>query len=174
VYQEGLKVQHDYVNLHINLGVLLAEMGEREAAVASYLEAIRLDPLNGTACYNLGNVLSDQGDLAGAIAAYWNAANNDPDTYEVRYNLANALAKADEIDEAVSQYRYAARLSPDRVDPWLGLGACLTLRTIEERSRSGAEAALEAYAQALKIQPRNREALRVTRDLRKFLSSGKK
>jgi tetratricopeptide (TPR) repeat protein len=77
---------------HNNLGLALRGKGDAEGAIASYREAIRLDPRLVSTHVNLGHALSGKGDIEGAIGCYREALRLDPKFAAAHNNLAWILA----------------------------------------------------------------------------------
>lgn len=78
-------------DVYSNRGIVLYELRQLEAAVASYDQAIALRPGNAEAYSNRGNALKDLGQLDAAVASYDQAIALRPDIGEVRYNKSLAL-----------------------------------------------------------------------------------
>jgi predicted negative regulator of RcsB-dependent stress response len=77
--------------IYSNRGIVLYELRQLDAAVASYDRAIALEPGNAEAYSNRGNALKDLGRLDAAVASYDQAIALRPDIGEVRYNKSLAL-----------------------------------------------------------------------------------
>jgi tetratricopeptide (TPR) repeat protein len=60
----------ELATVHYELGLLQAEMGEREAAVRSLSRVVRLEPKHPQAWRTLGDLLAETGDTNGAASAY--------------------------------------------------------------------------------------------------------
>lgn len=71
--------------LHGELGTLLHQLGDHDAALAQYDRALRLDPRNAGNHFNRAAVLRYLGDSAGAEAGFDAAIAANPDEYEA-YN----------------------------------------------------------------------------------------
>jgi tetratricopeptide (TPR) repeat protein len=87
-YERALELAPDLVEAHLNLGRLLHEAGELDAAEQHYRAAQAADPRHTTASYNLGVVLQDLGRLHEAAAAYEATLATDPAFADAHYNLA--------------------------------------------------------------------------------------
>jgi spermidine synthase len=70
-----------------NRGYAQARAGQWQEALASFKEALRLDPDNADAHANLGNVFLMQGQIKEAIAQYEEALRIRPDDAKLRANL---------------------------------------------------------------------------------------
>jgi Flp pilus assembly protein TadD len=64
--------------VHVYLGAMLGQKGDRDGAIAEYREALRLNPGNHLAHYNLGVALEKKGDRQAALQEYRAAYELDP------------------------------------------------------------------------------------------------
>ncbi len=115
-------------------------------AVASYREALRIEPDYAKAHYNLGNVLQEQGRLDDAVACYREALRIEPALADAHNNLGNALQKQDRLDDAVTCYREALRIESDYAMAHYNLGDAL-------QKQDRLDDAVACYREALRIDP---------------------
>ncbi len=86
---DAFVLQHPgYPGAHVNLAIVHAEQGNDDAAEASILEALDLDPQHAAALNQLGILRRKQGRFAEAEAAYLKAVTADPGYALAHYNLA--------------------------------------------------------------------------------------
>ena len=144
---------------HLNLGIALAAMGKRAAAVASYRQSLALNPAGIDAQNNLGNVLRELGERREALTLYSQAVRLDPTRPDSHCNLATVLFELRRISDAEEAFRRAVALQPRYTPAQLGLAAVLRVqgRTAE------AEACCEA---ALAAEPRSAGATSLLAELR--------
>jgi predicted O-linked N-acetylglucosamine transferase (SPINDLY family) len=102
-----------------------AQQGQFDAAIASYQQALLLDPANVHVHINLGNALHNLGQLDQAIAHYRQAFTLRPDMAGACHNLGKALADQGQLDQAISHYRQTLALRPDYGDAYLDLAKAL-------------------------------------------------
>jgi len=87
-YRRALELNPRHVDAHINLGRLLHEAKEVEAAEAHYALALEESPANPTALFNRGVSLEDLGRRSEAVEAYRAAVRLDPAYADAWFNLA--------------------------------------------------------------------------------------
>jgi len=89
------------------------DLGQFDAAIASFEQVLQLQPDNVDACVGLGSALCAAQRREEAIAVYQRALVLAPDCVELHYNLGNALMIQNRIEQSVASYREALRLQPD-------------------------------------------------------------
>jgi tetratricopeptide (TPR) repeat protein len=109
-YQEALRIRPDFVDAHINLGLLHHNAGALAEAEACYREALRGEPKLALALFNLAVVLEDQQKKSAAIAAYEEAVKHAPDFFEAHCNLARLYEALGRKRDAIRHYAAANRL----------------------------------------------------------------
>ena len=97
---------------HNNLGIVLAQSGRFDEAIAHGEEAVRLRPGFAEARNNLGLTLTEAHRLPEAIDQLSEAVRLDPDLAGARLNLGRALLAAGRAPEAVVQLEQVLRLEP--------------------------------------------------------------
>ena len=112
------------------------------------------DPTHYQAWFDLGFVLNAVGRTDESIAAYRKSVGAKPDVFESNLNLGLMLARAGQPD-AAEYLRAATKLKPtEKVDEgraraWVSLGHVLETSSPQE--------ALEAFRQAIALQPKDPE-----------------
>jgi Flp pilus assembly protein TadD len=74
--------------VHVYLGAMLGQAGDRDGAIAEYRQALQLNPNNHLAHYDLGVALEKKGDRQGAFEEYRAAYQLDPNTLPYRRAFA--------------------------------------------------------------------------------------
>lgn len=135
----------------VNLGKVLYQQGQLDAAAAQFREAIRLQPDSPEAHANLGNCLEDEGLAAEARAEYAAALAISPGFAGARYDLGLSLLKSGRLDEAQAQLRRTLELDPGHAAARNTLGLALAgMGRLPE--------AMEQYRLALGLNPALPEA----------------
>lgn len=109
-YQEAIRLRPEFVEAHVNLGLMNHDAGDLVEAAACYRRAIRYGPELALAHFNLAVVLEDQQDKSGAIAAYQEALKRAPEFREAHCNLAQLYEKLGRQRDALRHYAAAKRL----------------------------------------------------------------
>ena len=154
--REAIRLDSENAIFHFNLGWTLNALGRRDAAIAEFRKAVRIDAENhhlGQATYSLADNLVDLGQPDDAIAVLREAALIAPDDGRVREKLAELLRSrgaikqaADEYDRAIDGYRRTLATKPGSLTAHRGLGNLL--------ARQGKwDEALKHLASAYKLDP---------------------
>eukprot|EP00927_Polykrikos_kofoidii_P051033 TRINITY_DN44848_c0_g1_i1.p1 TRINITY_DN44848_c0_g1~~TRINITY_DN44848_c0_g1_i1.p1 ORF type:complete len:497 (-),score=96.95 TRINITY_DN44848_c0_g1_i1:110-1600(-) len=136
-----------------NLGVVEAEQGNVEKAMASFSAAVRANPSHAAAQRNLGEALRHRGDLAPAERALREALRLAPDeaAAETCCGLGATLGLQGNFHEAIMFFRKALDAEPGHGEASLGLG--IALEKLGE-----ARDAVQSFRLAVKAIPRNASA----------------
>lgn len=90
-YNYGLQLDQHHAHLYTNLGSLLKDIGQLDAAINMYERAVKCDGKFDIALANLANAVKDKGKISDAIVYYKRAVEVSPDFAEAVCGLANAL-----------------------------------------------------------------------------------
>jgi tetratricopeptide (TPR) repeat protein len=131
---------------HNNLGVLLRQQGQIDAAMDEYEQALRFNPDYPEAHNNLGITLATKGQTDEAIHEFRESLRLKPDYAEAHANLGHALALKGQIDEVISQYQEAIRLKPELAGIRNSLGIML-----EKKGKF--DEAIRQFQEAVHLQP---------------------
>jgi len=128
------------------LGNLYALQGRLSEAIASYKEALRIDPRFTMLHTNLGIAFTRKGDFDEAIRHFTQAVQLEPQNPQVHYNLGMALMKTGRSDEAVRQFLRTLQIEPEHAEAHYEIGLA--------RANQGALTdAIEQFAEAVRIKP---------------------
>ncbi|MEG3969487.1 TIGR04372 family glycosyltransferase [Microcoleus sp. T2B6] len=124
---------------HFNAANELLRSGKVEEAIASYREAISLNPNFYWSHHNLGEALAKQGLLAAAVASYRKAIELNPNSFISCQHLGEIFYKlADELSPEA-----ASKLSSDQID------AVFKQATNHLEIESFLQAAYRTYSQSI-------------------------
>lgn len=90
-YNYGLHLDSRHAHLYTNLGSLLKDIGQLQAAIKMYEQAVQCDGNFDIALANLANAVKDAGRVNDAITYYKRAVKVNPEFAEAVCGLANAL-----------------------------------------------------------------------------------
>ena len=163
-YKEALEVNPSDEDLHYNLGITLARLGQIEEAKKHYEEALKIFPDYVEVHNNLGNLLLNENQLAGAIEHFNEAIRLKPDNPMGHNNLGTALGKQGKLNEAVAEFAEAIKLQPTYVEARVNLANGLI-------SQGQFEKAIAELTEALRLQPNFPPALNALRRAREKQAS---
>jgi protein O-mannosyl-transferase len=112
LFQHAAEVTKDNYMAYNNLGILFADEGRLDEAIAHYREALRISPQFAFAQNNIGSALMQKGQLDDAIAHFHEALRLNPDYPEALNNLGIALAKQGRFDEAIGCFMVSLKANP--------------------------------------------------------------
>jgi tetratricopeptide (TPR) repeat protein len=117
--------------------------GSPDQAIATYTEAIRLDPNDADAYYNRGNAYGNKGDMDRAIADFDQAIRLIPN-YSLAYNYRGlAYLNKGEYDRAITDFNQALRINLNYADAYLNRGVAYANKGEYVRARTDYEKALQ-------------------------------
>lgn len=162
-YNRALAGDPQLVAAHCNRGLALRALGDFPAAVAAYQRALSIAPDDAVVLENLAALQERMGDYAGAADSVARLFALSPDRVELRSALAGLLLKAGRYEEA--QETAAAIVGSGRAeaDDYFTLGAA-------RLGLGDAAGALDAWAQALAMEPGHAATLRAAVEL--YVSQG--
>ncbi len=147
-YRKALELRPSYFRARYNLGLAQAQLGQFDAAEASFRAIVgAASPENAARAYfQLGYVLSKRQKTEEAAAAYRQAILLKPDYVEARNNLALLLERGD-TESAIAELEKAARLDPRSASVHFNLGRLYS-------SAGRLEEAASSYARAAAFDPK--------------------
>ncbi|NET32379.1 MAG: tetratricopeptide repeat protein, partial [Cyanothece sp. SIO1E1] len=108
------------------IGNALDDLGRKEEAIASYDQALAIQPDYHQAWYNRGVALSALGHKEEAITSYDQALVIQPDTHQAWNNRGVALSALGRKEEAIASYDQALAIQPDYHQAWYNRGVALS------------------------------------------------
>jgi tetratricopeptide (TPR) repeat protein len=121
---------------HYKFAVLQEKQGKHDAAIASYRQALAINPQLSDAHERAGLLLQKKGEIRAAVAHFRSAVQYKPGALAAREHLAAGLVNLDQIEEAVQHFRKLVELAPERTEARFKLGTILVL---EGRAAEAAE-----------------------------------
>jgi len=131
---------------HLNLGVLLKEKGDPDAAKAEYDQALQLNPNSYEALNVLGVWELQRGRVEEGISNLRTSLKLYPSYAFASFNLGNALLQQGKLDEAITSLQDAVRSDPDYADAHGNLAVALS-------RANRLEEAVPHYKEALQWKP---------------------
>ncbi len=147
---------------HANLGNVLKDLGDFQAADASYLRALSIKPDYAEAHANLGSLLRAQNRLAEAEVSLRRAVKFKPGLAAAQSNLGNVLFDLGKLDDALACFTRAVELRPDFAEAHYHIGNTLVamreaappgVQTDADSRQVALERALACFQRALQIRP---------------------
>jgi len=145
-YKKALEIKPDYAEAYFNMGVVLKENGDSEAAIDSYKKALTIKPDYAEAYNNMGNIFKDNNNPEAAIDSYKKALTIKPNYAEAYNNMGNALKDSNDPEAAIDSYKKALTIKPNYAVAYHNMG-------IAQKDKGDLEAAIDSYKKALKISP---------------------
>lgn len=127
-----------------NLGILLADRGRYDEAIAHYQTALRLRPRNAVAHLNLGNALILRGDLASALREVRRAIEIDPSNVDAHNALGVMRLQQGDVRGAIDEWTRSLAVDPENGNAANNL-AWVYATSSDPTLRNGSEAV--AFAQ---------------------------
>ena len=149
-YQNALEMHGSFFDPQYLLGVIAAQQGELELAIALITKALDIKPDEG-AFNNRGLALHQLGQYENALKDFDSAISLNPKNPQSHYNRGNALQEVKQYEAALRSYDQAIALDPSNAEIYNNQGNALQdLRQYE--------AALRSYDQAIALDPSNANA----------------
>jgi len=108
-------------DLQYKLANAYQEAGHKHSALATYNEAVKIDPKQSRAWVNRGVVLKELGRAADAEESFRKALEANPEDTLAQVNLGDELLTQKKYQEAVDAYRKAIRVNPNLANAYYSL-----------------------------------------------------
>ncbi len=151
-YRSAISVEPQNASGYNSLGLALYQQQRFGAAADAYRGALTLRPRSPEIFLNLGNALRDLGDSRRAEECYRRAILLRPGFTAALQSLASLLCEQGETGPAAACFRQLLAVEATPAG-WCDLGETLAEAGEWQEAR-------DAYAEALKLSPRNPHALR--------------
>jgi len=132
-------------------GVCYQALGQLEASIKRFEQALAIKPDYADTHFNLGITLNELGQLDAAVKCYERALATNPDFAEAHTNLGNTLQKLGQLEAAVRSYERALAIKPDYAMAHTNLGVAF-------KELGQLNASVKSHEKALSIKPNYPEA----------------
>lgn len=154
---QALELEPDNVETYMVLYSVYVGMGQLDQAAEALREAEAVSPGDPRIMRQLAYVASESGDTEGAIAAYEGLVEIDPANTENWLVLAGLYAETGAMDKTAAAYEKVVELDPEGAPQvFFNLGALLMNKA--GRTEDDSLRAIDAFRQAIKLDPEYREA----------------
>lgn len=120
-YQKAIKLESDFLEAFINLGVAYYQLGKYSKAIDAYEKAVYLDPHSSSIYNKLGSAYIIHGRFSKALDSFKKATEIEPKNPVSHYNLGIAYYLNGERDAAFKQYAILKALDLERAKSLLNL-----------------------------------------------------
>ncbi len=153
-YDRMLKLSPDDAAAHYRKGLSLRSRDQRDAAIKSFAEAVRLQPGYADARADLGFTYLDAGDYEKALR-HFQVINAQSKTFtRARYGAGICLKELGRFAEAAEELRWAIVLDPDTPDYRVDLAFAL----VKQKKPALLAEAEQDLLRGLEAQPNNMRA----------------
>lgn len=139
-YLDSWPLNADRAEAHVELGNLLVDLGDLDAAELAYARAVELNPDFSATYINWCDLLRRRGDEPGCAVKLRAGLERAPDSAELHHALALAHVRRGQDQAAIAALQTAVRLAPENAT----YAYALVLALRERGDDSGAAAALAA------------------------------
>jgi tetratricopeptide (TPR) repeat protein len=109
----AIQLAPDSVDAHFNLGTVLLEQKNYQAAADAFQRVTQIEPIYGLAYQRLADCWRIQGQRAEAIRALQTATRYMPQNAEIYRELGGLLVQEGRLDEGLVRLQQAIRLQPE-------------------------------------------------------------
>lgn len=121
-YRMQIEKNPSDVDANLQIGIVLAKLGDRAEAMKYFDKVVALQPNNAAALNNRGNLFMIEDKYVEAQRAYRAAATANPEDPYIWINLARAHKAVNEIKEAKDAFMKAQGLDPEIKKKYKALG----------------------------------------------------
>ncbi|NJL36589.1 MAG: tetratricopeptide repeat protein [Leptolyngbyaceae cyanobacterium SM1_4_3] len=146
-FEKAIQLQPDHQLFQQLLeNVLVEQQYLQQAAIASYRQAVALDPNSALTHYQLGQSLVQQGHHREAAYYFRKAIQLNSGFFDAYYALGKVLLEQKQLEEAIACFQHAIQLVPTDVESHHSLGEAFAVR-------GQTEEAIASYRQAIELNP---------------------
>ncbi len=110
--RRAIQQQPNQAHYHVNLGVILQDLGRYDEAKASYERAIKSDKHFPEGYYNLAKLFKQMELPEAALLTYEQLLSIDPKRTDALVNMGNILFDNGQLDQAIKCFQKAATMNP--------------------------------------------------------------
>ena len=144
---------------HYQIGVQAKRVGQAEAAVGAWKQAIAESPKYLQAHLQLADIYFKMNEYELAIRTYLSAIelvseseiSQPAGVADIFYNLGNSYLSAQQLASAVSAYQQAVDINPGMVSAWANMGTTLLELERFDAAIAACQSALKAHTTALSL-----------------------
>jgi Flp pilus assembly protein TadD len=130
----------------VKKGIEQVNQGDLQGAIASWDQAISINPNSIEAWYNRGGTLGTLGRLAESLTCFETLVKLQPNDHMFWNGLGNTFYRLERWEDALNAWNQVLNLKPDYYQGWYNRACALEhLNLVPE--------AIESYQKALEIQP---------------------
>jgi len=126
--------------------LLVEQQYLRQATIASYRQAVALNPDSFLTHYQLGEALVQQGYNSEATHYFRKAIQLNSSFFDAYYELGKILLEQKQLDEAIACFQHAVQLVPTDAESHHSLGEALAIQ-------GQTEEAIASYHRAIELNP---------------------
>jgi tetratricopeptide (TPR) repeat protein len=124
-FQRAVELRPDYRVAQLRLALADERLDQDDAALAVYLNWLKLHPNDGEAQFFCANALARLNRRLEAVPHYYRAIELEPQNADACYNLGAVLQDSGHPDEALCRYRQALALNSKLTDAHYDAGVLL-------------------------------------------------
>ncbi len=153
-FETAIKILPGNYAAYINLGYVLQNLGDNEAAYTNFAKAHEMEPENMKVLENFASLCFNLEKYDEAAAIYRIILEKDPQHAEALIRLGMISAVNESYDEAIGYYNKALEFEAERAncDIWFNLGI------LYFRHMNRPEDAIEAFSRAVEFCPEDANA----------------
>ncbi|MCP4378707.1 MAG: tetratricopeptide repeat protein [bacterium] len=142
-FQKAVDADPKSARALVNLGTVLARLGDVEAATGRYLEALKIDPESTTAHFNLASLYASRDAYAAAQSHVRSAVEAAPQDSEAQLLLARTYAALGDYEASLAPFEQAALIDPSSAEAVVDGAAALVRLEHYYRAKRVLEAGLD-------------------------------
>ncbi|MGD1808725.1 tetratricopeptide repeat protein [Dapis sp. BLCC M126] len=149
-------MERETAKTYLREGNKLKRLGKLKEAIASYRQAIKINPYFCWSYHYLGEALAKNGILDEAIVSFLRAIEINPNLAWSHYELGEVFASKGEFDTAIVNYHRACEMEPDFQRFYKGLERAISqyrVDTINQKRLGNLDKAIAGYRKVIEIKP---------------------